>query len=102
MTKSVSGHGQRNGSFFGLMLLIVCALGLALRALHLDIPMRYDETATYLSYASQSWEHVTTNYQNPNNHVFHSLLVGWLTTWLGSAPWSSGCPPSSLDARSSP
>ena len=82
----MSRHREGDGGFFGLALLVVCALGLVLRAVHLDMPMRYDETVTYVSYASKGWQHVTLNYQNPNNHVFHSLLVSWLTGWLGGAP----------------
>lgn len=73
-------------SVLGGALLLVCALGLVLRAIHLDVPMRYDETVTYGSYASQGWEHVTTHYEHPNNHVLHTLLVSWLTGWLGNAP----------------
>lgn len=65
---------------------MVSLIGIALRAIHLDIPMRYDESVTFLSYASRGWEYVTTHYQNPNNHVFHSLLVSWLTGWLGDSP----------------
>jgi len=64
----------------------VSLIGIALRAIHLDLPMRYDESVTFLSFASRGWEHVTSNYQTPNNHVFHSLLVGWFTAWWGDHP----------------
>jgi predicted membrane-bound mannosyltransferase len=73
--------------YLKLALWIVCLLGVALRLMHLDIPMRYDESVTYLSYASQGWEHVTTSYQQPNNHVLHSLMVSWTTGWLGDSPF---------------
>lgn len=79
-------------SGFAVALFAACALGVVLRALHLDIPMRYDETVTYVSYASHGWEYVTSNYQNPNNHVFHSLLVAWVTGWLGGDPLSIRLP----------
>lgn len=80
-----TGEPER-ARYLALAILATCVLGTALRALHLDLPMRYDETVTYVSYAAQGWEHVTTNYQSPNNHVFHSVLVAWLTSWLGDAP----------------
>ncbi len=71
---------------FSIGLLAVCALGLVLRALHLAIPMRYDETVTYVVYASQGWDFAISAYDTPNNHVFHTLLVGWLTDWFGGTP----------------
>ncbi len=67
-------------------LVVTTLIGVTLRAIYLDIPMRYDESVTYLSYASRGWAYLTTHYQVPNNHVFHSLLVSWLTSWLGDAP----------------
>lgn len=80
------GPRHDEARLWAILVLSVSALGVVLRAVRLDIPMRYDETVTYLSYASRGWEYVATNYQNPNNHVFHSLLVSWLTGWLGDAP----------------
>jgi hypothetical protein len=50
------------------------------------LPSGASPTVTFVSYASQGWEHVTTSYQNPHNHVLHSLLVGWLVALLGMPP----------------
>jgi len=80
------GDDSREETLFGIGLLVVFALGMVLRAMHLDIPMRYDETITYMAYASQGWEVITTLYDTPNNHVFHTFLVSWLTDWLGPVP----------------
>jgi hypothetical protein len=55
------------------------ALGVALRALHLDIPIRYDEAHTFLEYARHGVLHLVSTYEHPNNHVLHTLLV-WLST----------------------
>ena len=49
--------------------------------------MRYDESVTYLYFASQSWMTVVSSYTYPNNHVFHSLLVKAFATVLGDDPW---------------
>jgi len=49
--------------------------------------MRYDESVTYLYFASQSWTNVISSYTYPNNHVFHSLLVKACATVLGDDPW---------------
>jgi hypothetical protein len=49
--------------------------------------MRYDESVTYLYFASQSWTTVVSSYTYPNNHVFHSVLVKAFATVLGDDPW---------------
>jgi hypothetical protein len=49
--------------------------------------MRYDESVTYLYFASQSWTTVVSSYTYPNNHVFHSLLVKAFASVLGDDPW---------------
>ncbi len=55
--------------------------------MHLAIPMRYDESVTYLTYASQGWAQAVSGYATPNNHVFHTLLVALVTDWWGNAPY---------------
>jgi hypothetical protein len=76
----------------GVPLLAVTLLGGAVRAIHLDQPMRYDESHTYLAYASQPWFVAISKYDAPNNHVFHSLLVLASTRLFGDAPWAIRLP----------
>ena len=65
----------------------IVVVGTLLRAYYLTQPMRYDESVTYLYFASQSWTTVVSSYTYPNNHVFHTLLVKAFVTVLGDAPW---------------
>ncbi len=82
----------RLASFF-TVLAFFSVLGAVLRGIHLAIPMRYDEAATYLTYASQGWAQAVSGYATPNNHVFHTMLVALVTDWWGAPPTSSGFPP---------
>ena len=68
-------------------LIAIVVIGALLRAYYLRQPMRYDESVTYLYFASQSWTTVVSSYTYPNNHVFHSLLVKSFATVLGDDPW---------------
>jgi 4-amino-4-deoxy-L-arabinose transferase-like glycosyltransferase len=63
------------------------AIGAALRLYYIRQPMRYDESVTYLNFASQPWGTAIGSYTYPNNHVFHTLLVKAFATLLGNAPW---------------
>src|ERR1043166_4190289 len=58
-----------------LIVTILTLLGAALRAMYLAQPMRYDESVTYLDYASQPWATALGSYTYPNNHVLHTALV---------------------------
>jgi hypothetical protein len=55
--------------------------GGVLRASLLDRYLDYDESFTYLRFASDSLWHAVSTYSFPNNHIFHSVLV-WGTTRL--------------------
>jgi hypothetical protein len=68
-------------------LIVIVVIGALLRGYYLTQPMRYDESVTYLYFASQSWTTVVSSYTYPNNHVFHSLLVKAFATVLGDDPW---------------
>ena len=64
-------------------LLIICVIGVTLRLALLNQPMRYDETLTFIGYASRPLWQALTDYSAPNNHLFHTLLVH-LTTLFGT------------------
>ena len=55
-------------------------------------PMRYDESATFVSYASPPWYIAISDYQAPNNHVFNSLLAHISIVLFGGEPWAIRLP----------
>ena len=55
-------------------------------------PMRYDESVTFVHYASRPWYIALTTYTAPNNHVFHSELAQLTTAVFGGAPWAVRLP----------
>ena len=63
---------------------IVVALGL--RLYHIRQPMRHDEAYTFLGYASLPFTDALSVYRDPNNHLFHTLLVWLSTRLLGTSP----------------
>jgi hypothetical protein len=68
-------------------LLVIVAVGVALRLYYLRQPMRYDESVTYLYFASKPWQTAISSYVYPNNHVFHTLAVKACVALLGNEPW---------------
>ena len=70
----------------------VTALAVLLRLRHLGQPIRYDEAATWLDYASQPLGHALSDYRFPNNHLLHTLLVHMSAAVFGSAPWALRLP----------
>jgi 4-amino-4-deoxy-L-arabinose transferase-like glycosyltransferase len=67
------------------ILVILVLWGTVLRAFYLDQPMRFDESATFLSYINNDWLSLF-NYTAPNNHVLNSLLGKITTSLWGSHP----------------
>jgi hypothetical protein len=56
------------------------------RLIHIRQTMRNDEAYTFLRYASQPLATALRDYNQPNNHLFHTLLV-WVSIRLfGSSP----------------
>jgi hypothetical protein len=67
------------------ILALLILWGTVLRAFFLDQPMRFDESATFLSYINNDWLSLF-NYSAPNNHVLNSLLGKITTSLWGSHP----------------
>jgi 4-amino-4-deoxy-L-arabinose transferase-like glycosyltransferase len=57
------------------------------RLVYLSQPMRYDEALTFLQFASKPLSEGLSNYSQPNNHLFHTLLVHISYSLFGDQPW---------------
>jgi len=73
-------------------LLVIVLLSAALRVAFLSQPMRFDEAFSYLRFASRPLSEGLTNYSEPNNHLFHTLLVHITTSIFGDQPWAIRLP----------
>jgi len=73
-------------------LLAVTVIAVLVRLEFLFQPMRYDESVTFVHYASRPWYIALTTYTAPNNHVFHSELAQLTTAVFGGAPWAVRLP----------
>ena len=61
-------------------------IAFAMRLAHLRQTMRHDEAYTFLHYAKAPLATALSDYTYPNNHLFHTLLVGLSTRLLGTSP----------------
>lgn len=72
-------------------LVVVIAMGTAVRLVLLDIVMRNDEVVTATRYALDLGT-ALTDYSAPNNHILHSILVNLSTSAFGWDPWAIRLP----------
>lgn len=75
------------GGWEWFSLAAVTALAVAVRLPDLSQPMRYDEAATWIDYASRPLPLALSDYRFPNNHLFHTLLLHVTARVAGSEPW---------------
>ena len=80
------------GCYQRVALLLLLVMGLCLRALFMDVPLRHDEAATYVFYAQKPLPITVSLYTLPNNHLFHSALVNISTRIFGPDPWAIRLP----------
>lgn len=67
-----------------LALLVLMAI--ATRAPFMVLPLGYDESITYVYFASRGLIDIVTDYAIPNNQVLHTLLVRLSVDLLGDSP----------------
>lgn len=67
-------------------LIVLSAIGAGLRLMYLQQPMRFDEAYTWLQYARWPWYIAVSRYDDPNNHVFHTLCVNVVAAIFGNSP----------------
>ena len=70
-----------------LVLGVITLIALTLRVIRLNKPILYDEAFTFIQYASRSIKYIVASYSAPNNHIFHTLLVGITYRLFGGHPW---------------
>jgi uncharacterized membrane protein len=52
----------------------------------------YDEAYTFIHFASRAFKHILADYSAPNNHIFHTILVGIVYRLFGGQPWALRLP----------
>lgn len=66
---------------------ILTLLAFVLRVLIINFPIGYDEAYTFINFASKSFKYILADYSAPNNHIFHTILVGLSYRLLGDHTW---------------
>lgn len=69
-----------------LLLLLIVLLGIGVRLIFLDRPMRLDESNTFISYVSQPLDYALSNYDRPNNHLLNTGLMYIAYKLFGNYP----------------
>lgn len=77
---------------YGVALIGLTLLAFAVRVPYLAQPMRFDESLTYLMFASQPLSESLAIYSDPNNHLLHTLLVHLSAKIFGGDPWALRLP----------
>jgi len=78
---------EKDPSYVFLILGIITLVGLVLRLLEINKPIAYDEAYTFINFASRPFRHILADYSAPNNHIFHTILVGIAYRLFGGQAW---------------
>jgi hypothetical protein len=64
----------------------IIAAGAAVRIALVDLPMRYDESTTFLAFVNRPIAAALADYAIPNNHLFNTALMHYAWRALGTDP----------------
>ena len=71
-----------------IILLALILLGVGIRLLYLQRPVAFDEGWTLYEFVRlPTFYQMISDYEEPNNHILHSILVRLADQSLGHAPW---------------
>ena len=71
---------------------VITLIGFFLRIIDLNQSIAYDEAYTFIHFASRPFQHILADYSAPNNHIFHTILMGIAYRLLGGEPWALRLP----------
>lgn len=83
---------EKDPFYIFLILGGITLIGLVLRILEINKPIAYDEAYTFIYFASRSFKYILADYSAPNNHIFHTILVGIAYRLFGGEPWAIRLP----------
>ncbi|HEX9333607.1 MAG TPA: glycosyltransferase family 39 protein [Anaerolineales bacterium] len=78
---------EKDSLYIFLILGGITLIGLVLRMLDINQSIAYDEAYTFINFASKPFKHILADYSAPNNHIFHTILVGIAYRLFGEQPW---------------
>ncbi len=82
------GRSWRLSKGVAVVLFVITAAGVIVRAIQLGSPLMHDEAYSMAIWGRGSLRFAVSDYHLPNNHVFHSVLVNLIYHYLGkSAAW---------------
>src|ERR1041384_401379 len=70
-----------------LILAAITGIGFILRILDINQSIAYDEAYTFIQYASKPFKYILADYSAPNNHIFHTILMGIAFRFFGGHAW---------------
>jgi Dolichyl-phosphate-mannose-protein mannosyltransferase len=75
-----------------IILGVMILLGFCLRIIDLNQSIAYDEAYTFIFFASRPFKHILADYSAPNNHIFHTILMGIAYRLFGGQAWALRLP----------